>query len=100
MSSWTENSAAWLQEQIKAHPEMTKEELRAWCSKNYPFYARSGWAYKAWLKALRMYFNPQAVRPIRAGITQPSAAELEKRGQLRLIDIDAPTERPQEGPKP
>jgi len=47
MSSWTDRSADWLQEQIKAHPEMSKEELRKWCSKNYPWYERRGWAYKA-----------------------------------------------------
>lgn len=85
MSSWTDESAAWLQEQVKAHPEMTKPELRKWCSQNYPFHERRGWAYKAWLKALRAYFNPQAVRPIRAGKIEPSAAELEARGQQRLL---------------
>lgn len=84
--SWTDMSAEWLQEQIKAHPELDKKQLRAWCAKNYPFSQRSGWAYKAWLKAMRAYFNPQAVRPIRGGKTEPSPAELEKAGQLRLIE--------------
>lgn len=84
MSSWTEHSAEWLQEQIKAHPEMDRKQLRAWCAKNYPFEQRKGWAYKAWLKAMRAYFNPQAVRPVRNGITELSAAELEKLGQQRL----------------
>lgn len=83
--SWTDKSAEWLQEQIKAHPEMDRPTLRKWCSKNYPFYERSGWAYKAWLKALRAYFNPQAVRPKRAGVIHPSPDELEKRGQQRLL---------------
>jgi hypothetical protein len=67
--SWTGRSATWLQRQIKAHPEMSKAELRRWCSKNYPYAWRRGWAYKAWLKALRVYFDPQAQRP----------------GQLRLL---------------
>lgn len=84
--SWTDTSAAWLHEQIKAYPEMDKKQLRAWCSKNYPFGERYGWAYKAWLRAMRAYFNPQAVRPIRRGRTEPSAADLEKRGQRRLIE--------------
>lgn len=83
--SWTDTSAEWLQEQIKAHPEMSKDELRKWCSKNYPFHMRRGWAYKAWLKAMRAYFNPQAVRPKVAGEIRPSSAELEKHGQQRLI---------------
>jgi hypothetical protein len=83
--SWTTASAEWLAEQVKAHPEMSKAELRRWCSKNYPYAQRSGWAYKAWLKALRAYFNPQAVRPVRAGETQPSAEELERAGQQRLL---------------
>jgi hypothetical protein len=82
--SWTDDSAEWLAEQVKAHPEMGKPELRRWCSKNYPYSERSGWAYKAWLKALRAYFNPQAVRPKRAGRIEPSAAELEAAGQQRL----------------
>lgn len=85
MTSWTEHSAEWLAEQVKAHPEMDKKQLRAWCSKNYPYSQRTGWAYKAWCKALRAYFNPQAMRPKRGGIIQPSAEELEKRGQQRLI---------------
>ncbi|QIL72285.1 hypothetical protein G7048_19155 [Diaphorobacter sp. HDW4B] len=86
MSSWTDDAAAWLQDQIKAHPEMTPAELRKWCSKNYPYSQRKGWAYKAWLKALRSYFNPQAVRPKRGKELQPSIDELERRGQQRLID--------------
>ena len=51
LMSWTTRSAAWLQQQVKAHPEMTRDELRRWCSKNYPYAWRCGWAYKAWLKA-------------------------------------------------
>lgn len=84
--SWTDKSAKWLQEQIKAHPEMSKQELRRWCSKNYPWAQRSGWVYKAWCKAMRAYFNPQAVRPLRGAKAEPSPAELEARGQMRLID--------------
>ena len=84
--SWTDTSAEWLQEQIKAHPEMDKPMLRKWCSKNYPFDMRRGWAYKAWLKAMRSYFDPQSVRPKKhGGSVQPSAAELERAGQQRLI---------------
>lgn len=86
MTSWTDDAASWLQEQIKAHPEMTKKELRRWCSKNYPYSHRSGWAYKAWLKALRAYFEPQAVKPTRNGKLQLSNKELEKLGQQRLIE--------------
>lgn len=86
MPSWTDDAAEWLQEQIKAHPDMTPAELRRWCSKNYPYSMRKGWAYKAWLKALKAYFNPQAVRPVRGGESQPSTQELERLGQQRLID--------------
>jgi len=84
--SWTDHSAEWLAEQVKAHPEMTKEELRKWCSKNYPYDMRRGWAYKAWLKAMRAYFEPQALRPVRKGRVEPSPVELEARGQLRIIE--------------
>jgi hypothetical protein len=86
MSSWTDNSAAWIAEQVKAHPEMDKVALEKYCRANYPYYMRRGWAYKAWLKAMRAYFRPQAVRPKRSGRIEPSSAELEKRGQARLID--------------
>ncbi len=84
MTSWAENSAEWLQEQIKAHPEMDKKQLRAHCRKNYPYAERSGWAYKAWCKVMRAYFDPQAIRPKVKGKAQPSCKELEKQGQLRL----------------
>jgi hypothetical protein len=107
VTSWTDDSAAWLQEQIAAHPEMTKPELRRWCRRNYPFAERRGWAYKAWLKALRAYFNPQAVRPIVRGVMRPSAAELERAGQERLPLFEESTqgdqprfERGREGMEP
>jgi len=86
MSSWTDHSAEWIAEQVKAHPELDKPALEKHCRANYPFSMRRGWAYKAWLKAMRAYFRPQAVRPKRGGVVQPSAAELEKRGQVRLIE--------------
>lgn len=86
MASWTEHSAAWIAEQRKSHPDMTTQELEKLCRASYPFAMRSGWAYKAWLKAMRAYFHPQAVRTKRGGVTQPSLAELEQRGQLRLLD--------------
>lgn len=84
--SWTDHSAKWLEFQIKAHPEMDKPTLRKWCSKNYPFNQRSGWAYKAWLKALRAYFEPQSIRHhIPGKAAGPSMAELERAGQERLL---------------
>jgi hypothetical protein len=83
--SWTDDSAEWLQKTIAAHPELTKDELRRYCSKHYPYAMRRGWAYKAWLRALRAYFDPQAVRPLRAGKREPSASELERQGQQRLL---------------
>lgn len=85
MTSWTEDSAAWIAVQAKAHPEMTKAELEKHCRKNYPWAHRAGWAYKAWLKAMRAYFRPQAVRPVRGGHTEPSHEELERLGQGRLL---------------
>lgn len=85
MTSWTDDSAAWIAEQVKNHPEMDKTQLEKHCRKNYPWSMRQGWAYKAWLKAMRAYFNPQSVKPIRRGKQEPSAMELEKHGQARLI---------------
>lgn len=86
MASWTEHSAAWIAEQRKSHPDMTMQELEKLCRTSYPYAMRKGWAYKAWLKAMRAYFRPQAVRPVRNRQTQPSTEELEKRGQYRLFD--------------
>ena len=86
MTSWTDDAAAWIASQRKAHAELSNAELEKHCRKNYPYAMRKGWAYKAWLKAMTAYFRPQAVRPVRNGQTQPSTEELEKRGQYRLID--------------
>lgn len=83
--SWCDQSAAWLAKAIADHSDMDKAQLRRWCRSNYPFAHRTGWAYKAWLKTLRAYFDPQAVRPVRARKTELSPAELEARGQLRLL---------------
>jgi len=86
MPSWTDHSAAWIAEQVKAHPEMDMKALEKHCRANYPFHMRRGWAYKAWLKAMRAYFRPQSTRPKRAGRIEPTSEELEKRGQFRLLE--------------
>ena len=85
MSSWTDRSAAWIAEQVKAHPTLDAAALEKHCRQNYPFSMRRGWAYKAWLKAMRAYFRPQAVRPMHRGVTQLTAEGLEQLGQQRLI---------------
>lgn len=60
--SWFDASMAWFEEQHTAHPDLSADELRKWCSKNYPYDERKGWAYKAWLKAAEQYFGQRARR--------------------------------------
>ena len=55
--SWYVTSYGWIKEQERQNPDMTKEELRKYCSKNYPFAERKGWAYKAWLSAMKDVFG-------------------------------------------
>jgi hypothetical protein len=55
--SWTDASITWIANQRAAHPEATAKELERICRKNYPYQQRKGWAYKAWLKAMRIYFR-------------------------------------------
>lgn len=39
------------------NPDMDKQELRKFCSKNYPFNERRGYAYKAFLEAMKDEFG-------------------------------------------
>lgn len=71
--SWYERSYGWIQQQQLEHPELSRDELRKHCSKNYPFHHRWGWAYKSWLKAMREYFGATR-RP------KPTA-------QIELLDV-------------
>lgn len=82
--SWTTRSMQWIDQQVRSNPDMTPTELRKWLSKNYPYAKRKGWAYTAWLKAVKLHFNPQVRRlPIQSP-TNTSAQELEALGQQRL----------------
>lgn len=56
--SWTELSLEWIAKQRAAMPAASSAELERHCRQNYPFQMRKGWAYKAWLKAMRFYFRP------------------------------------------
>jgi len=55
--SWYITSYGWIKEQERNNPDMSREELRNHCSKNYPYAERKGWAYKAWLSAMRDVFG-------------------------------------------
>jgi hypothetical protein len=68
--SWTDHSLAWIASQRSARPADTLKELERHCRKNYPFSVRRGWAYKAWLKAMRMYFSAAAASPPTAAIAE------------------------------
>lgn len=55
--SWYAEAYGWISQQKLDHPEMSHDELRKHCSKNYPFCERKGWAYKAFLRAMRDHFG-------------------------------------------
>lgn len=55
--SWYTKSYGWIQQQKLDNSDLGHAELKKHCSKNYPFSERKGWAYKAWLKAMRDYFG-------------------------------------------
>tara|TARA_R110002072_G_scaffold238329_1_gene395715 strand:- start:50962 stop:51177 length:216 start_codon:yes stop_codon:yes gene_type:complete len=55
--SWYAESYGWIREQQLGNPELSRLELRKHCSKNYPFRERSGYAYKAFLKAMNDVFG-------------------------------------------
>jgi hypothetical protein len=55
--SWTARSLTWIANQRAAMPEATADELERHCRRHYPYTDRRGWAYKAWLKAMRIYFR-------------------------------------------
>ena len=55
--SWKDESFAWIKQQEYENPKMDREALRKHCSKNYPYYERRGFAYKAFLQAMREFFG-------------------------------------------
>lgn len=55
--SWYTDSRGWINAQQMEHPELSRVELRKHCSKNYPFAQRKGYAYKAFLSAMRDVFG-------------------------------------------
>lgn len=57
--SWYTDSYAWIQQQQAEHPGLNRAELRKYCSANYPYDMRSGWAYKSWLRAMNTFFGKQ-----------------------------------------
>lgn len=63
--SWTDHWLQWIEDLEQKNPDLSPEELRKLCSREYPCWERSGWAYRSFLKALRHYFGDRAV-PARA----------------------------------
>jgi hypothetical protein len=73
MSTWRDAAERFIAEQREAHPELGRDELKKHCSKNYPFAHRRGWAYKAFLAAMRKQFG-----------TRSKSMAAEKQGQAQL----------------
>lgn len=59
--SWYAESYGWIKGQQMENPGLSHAEMRKHCSKNYPFRERRGYAYKAFLEAMRDIFG--AARP-------------------------------------
>ena len=55
--SWYTSTLRWIDEQRLKNPNMSREDLKKYCSKNYPFHGRYGSAYKGFLKAMRERFG-------------------------------------------
>ena len=55
--SWYAKSMGFIKKMKMENPGMSPKELRRHCSKNYPFRERSGFAYKAFLNAMRDEFG-------------------------------------------
>ncbi len=55
--SWYAESCGWINQQRMENPDLSHIELRKHCSKNYPFRERRGYAYKAFLQAMRDQFG-------------------------------------------
>lgn len=55
--SWYANSLAWIDQQKLNHPDLSHDELKKHCRKNYPYAMRRGAAYKGWLKAMQEGFG-------------------------------------------
>lgn len=57
MQTWHTRATIHIKKTMLANPGMEHSELRALCSKKYPFGERKGWPYKAWLMAMREIFG-------------------------------------------
>lgn len=69
--SWAEKSRRWFRQQEAENPEMSLDELKKHCTKNYPYFERKGWAYKAWLKARKEFFS--GASPVRGRMPSPQS---------------------------
>ncbi|MBK8187619.1 MAG: hypothetical protein IPK77_10520 [Cellvibrio sp.] len=55
--TWYSQSMGWIKKQQIENPSLSHDEMRKHCSKNYPFGMRHGYAYKAFLEAMRDAFG-------------------------------------------
>lgn len=72
--TWYAESYGWIKKQQLENPDLSREALRKHCSKNYPFCERRGYAYKAFLKAMRDIFGASR-KPIKKQTTQQDMLE-------------------------
>lgn len=62
--SETAKSLKWIDSMRATHPRMSRKDLESLCRRSYPFGKREGWPYRAWLKAMGIYFKkPQRKTP-------------------------------------
>lgn len=66
--SWYGEAMGFIKKQKIDNPEMPHDELRKHCSKNYPFGMKQGYAYKAFLEAMRDEFGSARRKKIKGQV--------------------------------
>lgn len=74
--SWTDRSLDWISRMREQNKGLTTKEIERLCRKNYPYDQRKGWAYKAWLKAMRISSRGQAAGVKRIPVHCPNTPDL------------------------
>lgn len=81
--TWRQKSLSVIGEVMAENPGLTGAELRREISENYPFGERSGFPYKAWLKAVEQVLGPSQKK---------IESTLKKREEMRLKQESNPVD--------
>lgn len=76
MSTWQEQATAYIEAAHRALPaDVTLAQRRRAIQQAYPWGERSGWPYKAWLKAQRHYLGSFDGSGRRGRVAKPTGLE-------------------------